>query len=160
MATFTAIGDPEIGVDADVDAQTFIKLRDNDQYLKDVVDGVSTIKIPSQALQHVAANTYGLAIDQFNYLSFDTGAQSFGSTVGAAITADYDTGINCDGSRIPIFTLSVSNPGNTVYILQPSLLAKSVGAANHWYLRITKQQNAASSGTQTVHGIVYAIAIA
>lgn len=150
MTAFSNISNSEIGVDADVDSVTFLRLRDNGTHLKEVVDAApGSPKIPGQQIAtQAAASGLGLRANQFNFL-----LQTLVIVVSADVPpTDTVTSIAASASRIPLMAVSVAGAGT--YAITASVVFKQT--TPNYIVRL--RRDAGGTGTQTVTVHFYAIA--
>jgi hypothetical protein len=151
MADFDNVSNSEISVDADVDALTFQKLLNRDDYLDEVMSGAHTDKIVAQAIETQAAGSGdGLAIDRFNRL--EASGTTLFTTNG---TTDIDTGISTTAARTADFMIAPQTAGGSTAIYDASLVA--LATTGRWYIRVVRSGDASTS--QNVDWKFWALAV-
>jgi hypothetical protein len=145
------IANAEIAVDADVDSSTFVKYRDRDQYLRDVMEGSDPDKIVAQALQVYSAGAGdGLTIDSFNWIA---ASGTTGSITGNGTTT-VTTGLTATDSRYFLPTIRATTTGGGITNLYRYSLYVA-GASNALTLEIV---TSAHNTNQTIAWRVVGIA--
>lgn len=140
MADFSTITNSEIAAYADVESATFIKLKNNDDYFKSVMDGThASDRIVAQAIETQSSGSgSGLTVTQFNHTK-NSGSQVFG--IGT-LTADIDTGVPY--SSVKVFAFGIQPTSAPVADTWTSeLVIKPLSGANQ-YLRVTRTDDTAS----------------